>query len=233
MPAQPPQVTYQNGQLTIIARNSTLGDILEAVHQKTGAELDIPATATERVVTHLGPGPARDVLASLLNGSHFNYVMVGAANNPAALDRVILTPNTGGDVTPATQAQNAPPQPPTQAEEPADDESNDDFASDDNSNIEEVQPLPTDSTGEDQALDQQQVQDQQPNNGPNSNARTPEQLLLELQQRQQRQLQLQQGQGGLPDPSRSTASAAPVGSSVIREGRPGHLQSIQSNGVAA
>jgi len=72
MPAIPPQVTYQGGQLTIQAQNSTLGDILRAVHAKTGASVDIPSNATERVVGRLGPGPAREVLASLLNGSHFN-----------------------------------------------------------------------------------------------------------------------------------------------------------------
>src|SRR5579884_2692119 len=64
--AVPPQVTYQNNQLTIIAPNSTLADILRAVRKQTGAEIEIPA-APERVVTHLGPGPARDVVADLLN----------------------------------------------------------------------------------------------------------------------------------------------------------------------
>src|SRR5689334_9678548 len=62
----PPQVSYQNGQLTIVAPNSTLGDILRAVHKQTGAEIEVPE-AKERVVTHLGPGPARDVVADLLN----------------------------------------------------------------------------------------------------------------------------------------------------------------------
>src|SRR5712691_11104717 len=76
MPASAPQVFFRNGQLTIVARNSTLGDILRAVHTQTGASVDIPSHATERVVSNLGPGPARDVLASLLNGSHFNYVML-------------------------------------------------------------------------------------------------------------------------------------------------------------
>src|SRR5262249_49379553 len=40
MPAVAPQVTFQNGQLTIIAPNSTLGDILRAVHARTGAEVE-------------------------------------------------------------------------------------------------------------------------------------------------------------------------------------------------
>ena len=73
----PPQVSYQNSQLTIIAPNSTLGDILRAVRKQTGAEIEIPH-CDERVVTHLGPGPAREVMAELLNGSRFNYVLLGS-----------------------------------------------------------------------------------------------------------------------------------------------------------
>src|ERR1700733_6364337 len=73
----PPKVSYQNAQLTIDAPNSTLGDILRAVRKQTGAEIEIPA-APERVVTHLGPGSAREVMADLLNGSRFNYVLLGS-----------------------------------------------------------------------------------------------------------------------------------------------------------
>src|SRR5580700_4893190 len=92
----PPQVSYQNSQLTIIAPNSTLGDILRAVRKQTGAEIEIPA-APERVVTHLGPGSAREVMADLLNGSRFNYVLLGSAANDALLARVVLVAKTGGD----------------------------------------------------------------------------------------------------------------------------------------
>src|SRR5882724_6319055 len=44
IPAVPPHVTYTDGQLTIVAPNSTLGDILRAVHKQTAAEMEIPAT---------------------------------------------------------------------------------------------------------------------------------------------------------------------------------------------
>src|SRR6266550_7616144 len=119
MPASAPQVFFRNGQLTIVARNSTLGDILRAVHTQTGASVDVPSNATERVVSNLGPGPARDVLASLLNGSHFNYVMVGSPNNPGALDHVILMPK-GQENEPANQASGVNPQPqPPQVVTPA------------------------------------------------------------------------------------------------------------------
>src|SRR5579863_8752437 len=87
--AVPPQVSFQNNQLTIVAPNSTLADILRAVKKQTGAEIDVPP-APERVVTHLGPGPAREVMAELLNGSRFNYVLLGAPDDQNALSRAVL-----------------------------------------------------------------------------------------------------------------------------------------------
>jgi hypothetical protein len=99
-PAAAPIVIYLNGKLSISAKNSTLSDVLRAIANKTGANIDIPENANERVVSQLGPGLARDVLASLLNGSHFNYVMVGTENDPNSVARVVLTaksdkPDTG------------------------------------------------------------------------------------------------------------------------------------------
>ena len=90
-PAAAPAVSYQNGKLTVVAKNSTLGDILRAIAAKTGASIDLPEAANERVVSQLGPAPARDVMAALLNGSHFNYVMVGTEGDPNAVARVVLT----------------------------------------------------------------------------------------------------------------------------------------------
>src|SRR5437016_2784009 len=109
MPASPPQVTFDNGQLTIVAQNSTLGDILRAVRAKTGATVEVPGNATERVVAKIGPGPAREVLASLLNGSHFNYVMLGSPTKADMVDRIILTSKSG--IEPTAASSNPPPVP--------------------------------------------------------------------------------------------------------------------------
>ena len=65
MPAILPIVSYQNGQLTITAPNSTLSDILRAVKGKTGANIEIPPGSNERVVGKMGPGAPRDILAAL------------------------------------------------------------------------------------------------------------------------------------------------------------------------
>jgi len=97
MPPQPPNVTYVDGQLTIIAENSSLADILSAVSSQTGALIDLPpGSGSDRVATRTGPGPARDVLAALLNGSRFDYIMTGSPSNPASVEHIILIPRGNG-----------------------------------------------------------------------------------------------------------------------------------------
>ena len=49
-----------------------------------------PGAGSERVVAKLGPGNPKDVLAALLNGSKFNYVILGEPNNSGAVQKVIL-----------------------------------------------------------------------------------------------------------------------------------------------
>lgn len=196
--AVPPQVSYANDQLTINAPNSTLADILRAVRKQTGAEIEVPS-APERVVTRLGPGPARDVVAQLLNGSRFNYVLLGSPSDDAVLTKVVLVAKTGPDtITPPpsapnpplgiTQANNsAPPQePPPDA---ADAEQQDDNAA----NADDA--ATTDQAA--QEVDQQQQQQQQ--NPDQPGVKTPQQMLQEMQQRQM-QLQQQQPPGQPPVP---------------------------------
>jgi hypothetical protein len=182
--AVPPQVSFQNSQLTIVAPNSTLADILRAVRKLTGAEIDIPP-APERVVTHLGPGPARAIVAELLNGSRFNYVLLGSPADETVLTRVVLVAKSGPDATPGlaaahpgpavAQANNAPEDTASDAEAEAAEE---------NMNADEAPP------------DQPTADAEQPaNNGDQPAVKTPQQMLQEMQQRQM-QLQQQQQQGG-------------------------------------
>jgi hypothetical protein len=185
-----PQVSFQNGELSIVAPNSTLGDILRAVRKQTGAEIDIPA-ANERVVTRLGPGPVRQVMADLLNGSHFNYVLLGSAQDSNLLTRVVLVAKTGPENT-ANAAVPGPPQPgPMQAgnvmppDAGAEGEAAD--ATEDTGDENAEQPEPAE-------------QAEQPAASPDQPAvKTPQQMLQEMQQRQ---LQMQQQQNpGQPLPA--------------------------------
>jgi hypothetical protein len=183
----PPQVSYQNSQLTIVAPNSTLGDILRAVRKQTGAEIEIPP-ATERVVTHLGPGPAREVIAELLNGSRFNYVLLGSPADNSVLTRVVLVAKSPQDnaspnnaaIAEQSQAGIVPHtgNPGARLPEPDANAANDD----------------TDDAADQAAAEAEQQQQQTPPSPDQPVVKTPQQMLQEMQQRQL-QLQQQQPQG--------------------------------------
>jgi hypothetical protein len=108
IPPTPAKVSFQDGLLAISSQNSTLGEILRNVRTLTGASIEIPqgSGANERVVAHLGPGAPRDVLAGLLNGSSFNYVMLGSSSDPTAVSSVLLTakPLAAGETQPVVNA---------------------------------------------------------------------------------------------------------------------------------
>lgn len=79
---EPPQpivaVTFLNGMLRIHAERATLAEVLFEVQRQTQAEIAIPAGAEqEQVVTDIGPAAPRDALASLLNGSPYNFIFIG------------------------------------------------------------------------------------------------------------------------------------------------------------
>jgi hypothetical protein len=117
-----PQVTYVNGQLTISARDASLGDILRAVSTKTGAVIEFPSDrAQEHLFANAGPGPVREVLSSLLNGSRFNYVMLASPTNPNILQRMILTSSEEPASASAQEQplQSAAVQPPAASAAPA------------------------------------------------------------------------------------------------------------------
>lgn len=88
----PPQVTYEDGRLTIIAENSLLSEVMKALHAALGADIDLPAgVADQHIWVHLGPGPARRVVRDLLDGTEFNYVIQGSGNDADGILSVLLT----------------------------------------------------------------------------------------------------------------------------------------------
>ena len=87
-----PTVTYRDGQLTIDVENLTLAAVLKLIAEKIGAVIDVPpGSGQERIFEHAGPGRADDVLAQLLNGSHFNFIMVNSPQDPNAVAQVLLS----------------------------------------------------------------------------------------------------------------------------------------------
>jgi hypothetical protein len=189
IPAVAPQVSYQDGLLTIVAPNSTLADILRGVRKHTAADLEIPSTASERVVTRLGPGPAREVMAELLNGSRFNYILLGSPDNANLLVRVVLVAKTS-DTQTAGAAGAAQSPAAGAATEAAEAEAADDADDTPDSGTAEAEQPPA-------ASDQPGV-------------RTPQQMLQEMQQRQlQMQQQATPAQPGIVPAGRPGAAIQP------------------------
>jgi hypothetical protein len=187
IPAVAPQVSYEGGLLTIVAPNSTLGDILRGVRKHTSAEIEIPTTASERVVTRLGPAPAREVMAELLNGSRFNYILLGSPADANALVRVVLVAKTGPDNPPSS----APPQ--TQAESAVTPAAV--------ANMGEVPEADAAEENADDNTDQGTAEAEQPQPPVDQpGVKTPQQMLQEMQQRQLLMQQQQANQPGVYPP---------------------------------
>jgi len=92
-------VSFKDGLLAIRSNKASLSEVLYAVHQRTGADIAVPAGAErERVAADIGPGPAAEVLAHLLNGSRFNFLILNSASDARVLDRVILSPRGDGEM---------------------------------------------------------------------------------------------------------------------------------------
>lgn len=218
----PPQVTFERGQLTINAPNSSLADILNAVRQQTGTHVEFPSSANqERVAVQIGPGNPRDVLTELLNGSPFDYVLLGSDQDPTAVTQMIVTRRQPTGTAVATKSTNPAP---AQPEPSSDDEDNETGQA-----AETPAPAPARPAGIGQPVPGQPVNRAQPlpgsaqpigqpvpmANNPDQNApqpaepgtvqppqngpKTPEQLLQELQ-RMQRQEQQKQQQPPKPPP---------------------------------
>ena len=122
-PATQVEVEVRNGKLTIGANNATLAEVLYEVHRKTGADIPIPSGAERDQVTgNFGPGPAREVMASLLNGSRFNFILVASDSDPSQLRSVVLTARGDAGSQPAPYfpaepaAQDKPRQPANQGQ---------------------------------------------------------------------------------------------------------------------
>jgi len=173
-PPAPPTVTYRDGLLTVQALNSTLGSVLTAIRNKTGIEFDGYENAPDRVALSLGPSPSGEVLQAIFAGSRFDFVAVGRPDNPAIVQRVIMTPKSqpGGAV-----AQEQQPKPQQNGE------GDDEDTPDEQVNGGDPQDTPV------QPIQGPQVQTQTP---PQQQPKTPEQLLQDLQDMKKKQDQQQQ-----------------------------------------
>lgn len=105
-------VVYDSRGLLVVASNSSLAQILKEVSIDTGAKLEgmgADSRATDqRIYGTYGPGPARDVLKQLLDGSGYNVLLIGDRGQGTPR-RIVLSPQSGGAMP--NTAHNSPTQP--------------------------------------------------------------------------------------------------------------------------
>jgi hypothetical protein len=116
LPPGPPkkvQSSFQDGLLSVTSSDGSLADVLNEIRQQTGADIAVPAGAEqEKVAAVLGPACPREVLSQLLNGSRYNFIIVGSDGDANKVDRVILSAkNEAADIPGPSEPQNAEPVP--------------------------------------------------------------------------------------------------------------------------
>jgi len=100
--AAAPGIAYSEGQLSINATNTNLAEVLGKVAALTGVTIEVPpgASSDRMQIVELGPGPARQILASLLSESNFDYLIQSSDNDPERIQSVLLMPRGKKDPTP-------------------------------------------------------------------------------------------------------------------------------------
>jgi len=161
-------VTWDSHGLRVVAANSSLTQILRAVATQTGSTLE-GLTRDQRVFGVYGPGPARDVIGQLLDGSGYNVLMVGDLGQGTPRQIILTAQSAGGSQPGRMNGQNSGDDDTSEAEQEAEQPE---------APMPQGQPMPP------QAM--------QPGAAAAVPSRAREQMLQELQQRQQQIMQQQQ-----------------------------------------
>ncbi len=164
-------VSWDSGGLEIEASNSSLVQILHQVASETGAKL-VGLTRDQRIFGSYGPGPGREVLLKLLEGSGYNVLVVGGRDADAPLEIVL---SAKSPVSPQTAANHntpgdddAPPPPDEPLEPPPPSTVQQQFATGNEGLSADPQQFMQDILERQQKIDQQQQdpQQQDPQNNP-------------------------------------------------------------------
>lgn len=90
--APPPIAELKDGKLTVHANGQDFAAVLDAVRSATGVAIDMPAESQpEAVFMNLGPVSSKSALMALLDGTRYNYVMIGSQDDPQSVSRLILS----------------------------------------------------------------------------------------------------------------------------------------------
>ena len=99
-PTPPPapkkvEITFQDGRLRLVSNKASLAEVLNEIRAQLHADIVVPAGAEQEVVAvALGPSTPREVISKLLDGSRYNFIIVGTDADANQVERVVLSPKT-------------------------------------------------------------------------------------------------------------------------------------------
>ncbi len=164
---QPPnqaRVSWDGRGLEIEASNSSLNQILHQVAAETGAKFE-GLTRDQRIFGSYGPGPKRDVLLKLLDGSGYNVLMIGGRETEAPLEIVLSAKSPASPQTAAnrnTTEDDPPPHPDEPVEPPRPPTVQQQFAQGNDVKTTDPQQFMQDILQHQQKIDQQQDEQNHP-----------------------------------------------------------------------
>jgi hypothetical protein len=97
-PTPPPapkkvEISFQDGRLRLVSNKASLAEVLNEIRAQLNADIVVPAGAEQEVVAvALGPSTPRDVISKLLDGSRYNFIIVGTDADANQVERVVLSP---------------------------------------------------------------------------------------------------------------------------------------------
>ena len=119
MPEPPPapkkvEISFQDGRLRLVSNKASLAEVLNEIRAQLNADIVVPAGAEQEVVAvALGPSTPRDVISRLLDGSRYNFIIVGTDADANQVERVVLSPKTN-----LAESAIAPPPPAAEMQGP-------------------------------------------------------------------------------------------------------------------
>lgn len=106
------EISFQDGRLRLVSNRASLAEVLNEIRTQLKADIVVPAGAEQEVVAvALGPSTPRDVISHLLDGSRYNFIIVGTDADANQVERVVLSPKNN-----MAESAIAPPPPPAEME---------------------------------------------------------------------------------------------------------------------